>query len=105
MNAVLAINRRPGKLWAVLQFPLVRFILGVSAVLAWLIATGVLLHVLGVHGRSPLGAALSLLLAAGVLAVYVGYVRLLERRPLAELAPRDAVKFSARGILTGAGLF
>jgi|GEM_PF-4316861 len=27
-----AINRRPGKLWAFLQFPMTRFILGAAAV-------------------------------------------------------------------------
>jgi len=59
----------------------------------------------GVHIASPLGALIGLVMAAGVLGIYQAYVRLVERRAVAELAPAGLVRYSARGILIGAGLF
>lgn len=50
---------------------------------------------------APLGA--SLLLAAGLLGIYTGLVRLLERRPARELAPRPLL--AAGGIILGLALF
>lgn len=105
MNAILAVHPRPGKLWAFLQFPLVRFILGAAAVLLWVTVAGLAAKILGIPSHTFLGAVITLLMAAGVIAVYVCYVRVLEQRPAAELAPQAAAKLTARGILTGSGLF
>jgi membrane protease YdiL (CAAX protease family) len=48
---------------------------------------------------------IGLLIAVGVLIIYVFYVRLLERRAATELAAKGAQRHAARGILTGAALF
>jgi len=48
---------------------------------------------------------LKLVEAAGVLALYIGYVRLIERRPVAELRGPGAVSELARGLILGASLF
>ena len=105
MEAIATVNRRPGKLWAFLQFPLTRFLLAFVALFVWIGGVQVGLKLAGVSPRSPLGAMSGLLIAVGVLVIYAGYVRLLERRPLMELAAAGAQRNAARGILLGAALF
>ena len=43
MDAIATVNRRPGKLWAFLQFPLTRFLLGFLALGIWVAASTVAL--------------------------------------------------------------
>src|SRR5579859_892484 len=102
---MLTVNRRRGKLWAVLQFPLTRFLLAFIAIFLWVGAAQFGFRRAGVAPQSPLGALVVLLLAIGVLIIYVLYVRFLERRPLVELAAAGAQRHASRGILVGAGLF
>ena len=59
----------------------------------------------GVPVRSTLGALVGLIIAIGVLVIYTGYVRLIEKRPVVELAPIAAQRHAARGLLVGAALF
>lgn len=99
------VNRQPGKLWAFLQFPLVRLVIGFLAIGLWVFAFQVVVHLSGVQPRSPLHALLGLLIPVGVLVIYTFFVRFLEKRPMVELAPRGAQRFAARGILVGAALF
>ncbi|HEY1773031.1 MAG TPA: type II CAAX endopeptidase family protein [Gammaproteobacteria bacterium] len=99
------VNRRPGKLWAFLQFPLTRFLLGAAAIILWIIAIQVGLHLAHVHSRSPLGALAALVIAAGVIGIYCALVKFIERRPATELAADGAAKHLSRGILIGAILF
>lgn len=51
------------------------------------------------------GIAVKLVEAAGVLALYVGYVRLIERRRVDELRGPGALTELARGLILGAALF
>ncbi len=106
MDARLArVDRRPGTLWKVLQFPLTRLLLALLAIAAVVAAVQVLQHVLGLAPHSVASRLLALVLLVAVLAVYVGYVRLIERRATVELAPRDALPGLAGGFLTGTALF
>jgi len=106
MDAMITtVNRRPGRLWAVLQFPLTRFLLAFIAVFLWIGAVQFGVKLAGVAPQSPLGAMVALIIAIGVLVIYTSYVRLLERRPLVELAGAGAQRLAARGILLGAALF
>ncbi|HEX7964448.1 MAG TPA: type II CAAX endopeptidase family protein [Gammaproteobacteria bacterium] len=104
-TTIPTVNRRPGKLWAFLQFPLTRFLLAFFAIFIWIGAIQVGSKLVGVAPESPLGAMLGLLIAVGVLVIYVFYVRLLERRTAVELAAKGAQRHAARGILVGAALF
>ena len=106
MQAVIPmVNRRPGLLWAILQFPLTRIVIGFLAIGVWVAAIQIGTKLAHVAPRTPLHALLGLLIPVGVLVIYVVFVRLLENRAVAELAPHGAQRFAARGILVGAGLF
>lgn len=106
MDAMIpTVNRRPGTLWAVLQFPLVRFIIAFLAIFIWVGCVQVAVKLGGVAPQSPLGALIGMVIAVGVLVIYVFYVKLLERREVVELAPKGAQRYVARGILLGAALF
>ena len=105
MTNIPAINRRPGKAWAVLQYPLVRFILAIAFVVAPVVLLQLAGKALGIKGHTPMGAALNLAIAVATIASYCLYVRWLEFRPAVELAPRGAAKQVLAGALIGAGLF
>jgi membrane protease YdiL (CAAX protease family) len=106
MDAMIpVVNRQPGKLWALLQFPLTRFVLAFAAIFILIIAVQIGMKAAGVVPQSPLGALVALLLALGVLVIYTCFVRFIERRPPVELAAKGAKRFAARGIVVGAALF
>jgi membrane protease YdiL (CAAX protease family) len=106
MDATIpAVNRRPGTLWAVLQFPLVRFLIAFLAIFIWIGCVQVAAKLGGIAPQSPLGAMIGMVIAVGVLVIYVFYVKLLERREVMELAAKGAQRHAARGILIGAALF
>lgn len=105
MEAIATVNRQPGKLWAFFQFPLTRFALGFLAIGIWVAAVQIGTRLAGVEQHSPLHALLGLLIPIGVLAIYTGFVRILEKRPVVELAAKGAQRNAARGILLGAALF
>lgn len=105
MNALLTINRRPGKLWAFLQFPLTRFVLAVLFVIVPVTVLQLIAKAAGIVSRSPIGAALSLILVVTTLAGYAYYVHCIERRKVTELTSRGAVLEFARGLILGALLF
>jgi membrane protease YdiL (CAAX protease family) len=106
MDSVVPVpNRRPGKLWAVLQFPLTRFLLGCIAIFIWIFTIQISMKLGGVHPHSPLGAVLAIVLAVGVLVIYTCLVHFIEKRPVVELAAKGAQRHAARGILIGAALF
>jgi membrane protease YdiL (CAAX protease family) len=99
------VNRRPGKLWAVLQFPLTRFLLAFVAIFVWIGAVQLGGKFAKVDPHGPLGAVFGLVLAIGVMIIYPCLVRFIERRPLVELDSRGARRYAARGVLVGAALF
>lgn len=76
----------------VLAFPLVRLVLAAGPIVAYLIAVNAL-------GVPVLPASLVVPL------LYIAYVRVVERRPVAELAPSGAAGELLRGFALGAALF
>jgi membrane protease YdiL (CAAX protease family) len=96
---------RPGKPWRVLGSPPTRIVVAAIPLLVLMAATDASIVVLGLV---PGGVASSLIALAGGLvgvAVYVAYVRVIERRPLVELAARGAAGELARGLALGISLF
>lgn len=102
---IAAVNRRPGRWWHFLQFPVTRVILAALAVLVWVSALQAGVKALHIAPESPLGVSLGALLMVGVLVVYAVYVRLIERRAVVELSAAGAAPEFARGALVGAALF
>ncbi len=99
---------RPSIARKILTFPLVRIVL--AFVLVTVAATGVQLAVRSllraVYGKIPpaLGLAVALPTVLTALAVYVLFVRVVERRRAAELAPRRAAAGLGAGTLAGIAL-
>lgn len=100
-----SINHRPGRLWAVLQFPLSRFILAILFVIAPLALLQWAGTSAGIVIRSPLGVVMNLVTVAATIGSYWLYVRWIECRPVIELARRGAARQVLAGLLIGAGLF
>jgi membrane protease YdiL (CAAX protease family) len=90
---------RPTALWRFLQFPLTRLVIGLVAVIG--ATTLVQLAADALQLRPEVGA---LLATAAMVITYVVFVRLVERRPVAELARARAGGFLP-GVILGAVLF
>jgi membrane protease YdiL (CAAX protease family) len=105
MTDIPAINRRPGRVWAALQFPLSRFILAVLFAVAPVILLQWAGKSAGILARSPMGVALNLAIVVATIGSYWFYVRWVEFRPAVELAGRGASRQVLAGLLVGAGLF
>ncbi len=92
----------------VLFFPLTRMIIAIVAVVAGYVlvmALGLwLARRYGLGGRAWFAALRDVLVAATVSLIYCGYVRLLERRAVTELAPGPAAREFALGAAVGFGL-
>jgi uncharacterized protein len=99
------VERRPGTPWRVLQFPLTRALLAIGAMAAWIALLQGARGALHVAPESGWGRVLGLVLSAGVCLVYAAYVRLIERRPVVELALRGAPQAFGKGFVLGAALF
>lgn len=96
---------RPGKRWRVLGAPLTRILV---ASIPLLVLMGVTDSSIVALGLVPGGTTSSLIAGAGGLvgvAVYIAHVRVIERRPLVELAPRGAAGELAWGLALGIALF
>ena len=106
MDAMIpVVNRKPGKLWAWLQFPVSRFLIASAALVGW---AGLMTAGTGLSHLPPGGTLVTLfgfVFAAGVPVIYTYYVWLVEQRPAVELELDGAVRHLARGILLGAVLF
>ena len=105
MHTTLAINRRPGKLWAFLQFPLTRIVL---AALAMILVIGVIqacAKLAGIAPKSIGGVLIGLLITLATLATYVSFVRVVERRNVSELSLAGSVPEFASGFIVGVILF
>lgn len=102
-------KQTPSKLMGVLvrvvRFPLTRIVIALVAVAGALIGVQALLNALG-GGLPEAGQTwLGVLLGVGVVhGVYVGYVRLVERRPVREMAFEGAPAELGLGALIGAGV-
>ena len=105
-------GRRTGRLWKIIQYPLVRIIL---ASLILLIAVGGVqsLVIQPLRATAALGSPaalgwLALYLVSSVFAAfgcYSAYVRLVERRPVVELSRTGAARELGAGALLGGALF
>ncbi|MYB19708.1 MAG: CPBP family intramembrane metalloprotease [Holophagales bacterium] len=97
------------RLGAVLRFPLTRLVIAVAAILAGVLLVSVLLLGLYVVTDFVLPPS-AIFLVLGVPAVlvthfiYIGFVRLVERRAAIELALQGALREVGSGILIGGGL-
>jgi len=96
-------NRRPGKLWASLQFPLIRMLIGFAAIALLAFPILILAHGLRLHGLAYAAVhVVSALIACGT---YLVFVRFFERRTPAELALRELLPQFGTGFGVGAMLF
>ncbi|HXO39935.1 MAG TPA: CPBP family intramembrane glutamic endopeptidase [Thermoanaerobaculia bacterium] len=105
MSMIPVVERRSGTLWTVLQFPLTRALLAIGAIAAWIASVQGARRSLNVAPESGWGRVFGLVLIAGVCLVYAAYVRLIERRPVVELALRGAPQAFGKGFVVGAALF
>ena len=100
----MSMNRRPGKLWAILQFPLTRIVLlSFATMTALVIAQSPKL--LGLAPGSTSAALFALLVAAASILAYCGLVRLIEQRPAVEFGAARAAPDFVTGALVGTLLF
>jgi len=105
MSMIPVVERRPGTLWKVLQFPVTRALLAIVSIVGFIVllqAAGKALHI---PSQSGAGRVLALAMIAGMCAVYTVYVRLIERRAVVELALRDGPVAFGKGFVVGAALF
>jgi uncharacterized protein len=105
MSMIPVVERRPGTPWRVLQFPLTRVLLAIGSIAVWIASLQGARRALRVAPESGWGRILGLVLIAGVCLVYAAYVRLIERRPVVELALRGAPPAFGKGFVVGAALF
>ena len=105
MSMIPVVERRPGTLWKILQFPVTRALLAIVSIVGFIVLVQGAGKALHVPAGSGVGRVLLLVLIAGVCLLYTGSVRLIERRPVVELALRDAPPAFGKGFLVGAALF
>jgi uncharacterized protein len=89
-----------GRFWRVLQFPLTRLLLGFVILAAATLGARWTAQTLEL-----LPTASVLLAIVAIVGAYVGFVRLVERRPVIELGRAGAVRDVARGLALGVALF
>ena len=104
-NDIPTIHLRRGRRWAVLQFPLSRFILAILFVTAPVALLQWADKSVGIVIRSPIGVVMNLVTVAATIGGYWLYVHWIECRPVPELARRGAARHVLAGSLVGAGLF
>ena len=95
----------PARLRRTLQFPLIRIALAALALFAVIAAVQLLARTLRVAPHTAPALLATLVLIAGVLGTYGIYVRLVERRTIAELNLRRAAPEFGLGCVIGALLF
>jgi uncharacterized protein len=99
-------NQRPfleSTFWKAVIFPILRLVLALFFVALPIGIIQIFVKSLGVSTYGEL--LFTLLVVPAAFATYWGYVRLVERRPVAELAPAGAPKEFGLGLLFGTGLF
>jgi hypothetical protein len=93
------------RLWRFLRFPVTRIVIATAAIT---LVIGVI-QFLGLRAHikpnSGLGAVIGVLIIVAVLATYIGYVRLIERREVTELSTRKAGVELGAGVIVGVVLF
>jgi membrane protease YdiL (CAAX protease family) len=102
---IAVVNRKPGGWWSFLQFPVTRLVLAAIVIALCVAVPQIAAKLLGIHPHSVPWAIVGLIVAVAVLAGYVLYVRVIERRAVVELGLKGAPAIFACGALVGAGLF
>jgi uncharacterized protein len=105
MSAITAINRPPGKAWYVLQLAPVRIVVAALVVAGIVTAVQLGARAAQIKMKSGPGLVFGVFLIFVMCAAYFGYVRLVERRKVVELAHGRAPMEFALGLLVGAALF
>jgi CAAX protease family protein len=105
VNVTLEVNRRPGRLWQFLQFPVTRIVIAAGAVVAVAALVEIAARAMGLRSQSVPGLLVALLLVAATLATYYVYVRVIERRAVVELGTPHALAAVGAGFLVGGLLF
>lgn len=105
MNTIAVINRRPGRLWAFLQFPVTRIVLAAAALIAVIVIIQAGAKALHIAPSSPAGVLIAVLLVVAVMAVYCAYVSVVEQRAVTEFSWSNAVPEFSGGFLAGMLLF
>lgn len=93
----------PAPVLRIVQFPLIRLVL-LGAILFYLYISGHLFRGAMAKGWLQDLAVVAWMIALTV-AVYVGFVRVVERRPVSELSPQGMGRELGIGMLLGAGLY
>src|SRR6266852_992310 len=101
MSMIPVVERRPGTLWKVLQFPVTRALLAIVSIVGFAVLLQVATKALHIPPQSVVNRVLGLVLIAGTCLIYTVYVRLIERRAVVELALRDGPQGFAKGFLVG----
>jgi membrane protease YdiL (CAAX protease family) len=105
MNTTWAVNRQPGKLWAFLQFPLTRIVIAAIALIAAIGIVQTWAKLAGIPPHSLVGVLVAFLIMIATLATYAGFVRVIERRDVAELGFARAAPELGAGFAVGVVLF
>ena len=87
----------------VVMFPLVRILLATAPIVLFLIGASIMASKISSHSLTA--AVVPVALGIIVVLIYAGFVRLVERRAVAELGRAGAVAEAARGFAVGAALF
>lgn len=105
ITMIPTVNRRPGKLWAVVQFPLSRIVIAALMFIAWQVVFQTGERLLHVPPQGLWGLAADAAYIAGLFAIYTTFVRVFERRAAVELTRSGAAAELGTGALCGAVLF
>jgi membrane protease YdiL (CAAX protease family) len=105
VDATLAVNRQPGHAWAFLQFPLTRIVIAIVALTLVVASIQIGAKVAGIAPHSAPGVIGALLMIAATVAVYVAFVRIVERRRVVELGTAGAAREFGAGFVLGLVLF
>lgn len=105
VDETLAVNRQPGRAWAFLQFPLTRIVIAIVALALVIGVIQTAAKAAGVAPHSVPGVIGALLIIVGTLATYAAFVRVIERRRVAELGRAGAARELGVGFALGFVLF
>ena len=105
MDATLAVNRRPGRWWAFLQFPLTRIVLAAIALIVVIGVIQVGSKAAGIVPHTVPGVLIACVIMLATLATYAALVRVLERRKVFELSRAGAAPEFVSGFIVGVFLF
>ncbi len=98
-------TRPAGQIWKILRFPLVRIVLASVWLFLTVSLTQAAVKLLPAHETIPIRLLSTAIVVVVAWAAYYAFVRVIEKRPLNELAASHAVGELAMGTLIGALLF